>query len=169
MKQEFQMFAAYNRWANAAIYDAATQLTDQEFTLDCGLFFKSLSGTLNHLLVADRIWMRRFTGRGDTYTALDAVVHPNFAPLRIARESEDQRVIDWIDSLSERELEGRFAYTTIVEMRTISQRLAPALLHFFNHQTHHRGQASALITTFKYKSPVLDLLAFQRISSRMFR
>ena len=65
MKQHFMMFAAYNQWANGRIYDAAADLNDAEFERDVGAFFGSMMGTLNHLLVADRVWMKRFSGEGD--------------------------------------------------------------------------------------------------------
>ena len=77
------MFAAYNNWANSRIYEAAAELTGDEFERDTGAFFKSMMGTLNHLLVADRIWMKRFTGEGDAPAALDATVHRDFAKLRL--------------------------------------------------------------------------------------
>jgi uncharacterized damage-inducible protein DinB len=168
MKQEFQMFAAYNSWANRAIYDAGAALSDDEFTRDTGVFFHSLCGTLNHILVADRIWLKRFTGRGEAPSALNTIIHPNFAPLRIARENEDKRIADWINGLDEAGFAGRFNYTTVTDMRTISQRLAPALYHFFNHQTHHRGQASAVLTMLGRPAPNLDLISFQRSEGRAF-
>ena len=162
MKQHFSMFAAYNRWANARIYDAALELTDEEFNRPVGAFFGSLMGTLNHLLVTDRIWMRRFTGEGDAPMALDAIVHRGLGPLRIAREAEDERIVEWVDSLSEKALAGRFTYMTVTDMRTVSQRLAPALAHLFNHQTHHRGHAHMVLTVLGKPSVPLDLIYFQR-------
>ena len=80
MKRHFMMFAAYNAWANGQIYDAAAELTDEEFGRDVGAFFGSMVGTLNHLLVADRIWMKRFTSEGEAPKALDTIIHPNFDP-----------------------------------------------------------------------------------------
>lgn len=162
MKQHFMMFAAYNRWANNHIYDAAATLTEEEFHRDTGVFFKSLMGTLNHILAADRIWMKRFTGQGEAPTALEAILHRDPARLRAAREVEDARIVDWVSSLDAKALAGRFTYMTITDMRTVSQRLAPALDHFFNHQTHHRGQAHAVLTALGKPSVVLDLVYFQR-------
>lgn len=156
------MFAAYNAWANAQVYEAAGQLSSEEFTRDTGVFFGSLMGTLNHILVADRIWMKRFTGEGDAPTQLDTILHREFAPLAAARQAEDRRISDWAESLSEEALEGRFTYMTVTDMRTISQRLAPALAHFFNHHTHHRGQAHAALTALGKPSLTLDLIYFQR-------
>jgi len=162
MKQHFQMFAAYNRWANQRIYEVAAGLSPEEFTRDTGAFFKSVMGTLNHLLATDRIWMKRFTGEGDAPAKLDAILHTDFDSLRKARIAEDDRMVGWINGLSEQQFEGRFTYLTVSDMRTISQRLAPALAHAFNHQTHHRGQLHAILTTLGRPSVVLDLVFFQR-------
>lgn len=162
MKQHFRMFAAYNRWANRLVYDAAATLGEDELNRDTGAFFGSLIATLNHILVADRIWMRRFTGEGAAPAELDAILHPDLASLRAAREAEDVRIIDWLDSLSEKAIAGRFTYITVTDMRTISQRLSPALAHVFNHQTHHRGQAHTILTMLGKPSLRLDLIYFQR-------
>jgi uncharacterized damage-inducible protein DinB len=162
MKKHYMMFAAYNQWANGRVYDAAAVLTDEEYRRNTGAYFKSMMGTLNHLVVADRIWMKRFTGEGEAPTTLDAIIHTDLAKLRAAREAEDSRIIKWVDSLSEKALDGRFTYMTITDMRTVSQRLAPALDHVFNHQTHHRGQAHMILTSLGQLSLQLDLAAFQR-------
>jgi uncharacterized damage-inducible protein DinB len=156
------MFAAYNAWANQRIYDVASGLTKAEFARDTGAFFKSMRGTLNHLLVADRIWLKRFTGEGDAPAKLDTILYIDLPKLRVAREAEDRRLIDWIGSLSEKALAGRFTYMTVTDMRTVSQRLAPALAHLFNHQTHHRGQAHTILTMLGKEAPSLDLIYFQR-------
>jgi len=162
MKQHFRMFAAYNAWANGRIYDAAATLSAEEFTRGTGAFFDSLQGTLNHLLAADRIWMKRFTGEGDAPKTLDAMLFPALPALTVARRAEDARIVGWVDSLDEEKLAGRFTYTAITDMRTVSQRIAPALDHFFNHQTHHRGQAHMILTSLGKPSVVLDLVYFQR-------
>lgn len=155
------MFAAYNRWANSRLYDAADALTDEEFTRDAGAFFGSMMGTLNHLLVTDRIWMKRFTGQGDAPAHLDAIIQPALPALRMAREAEDRRLVEWVEGLSDKDVAGRFSYLT-TDMRTISQRLAPALGHLFNHQTHHRGQAHMILTVLGQPSVPMDLIHFQR-------
>jgi uncharacterized damage-inducible protein DinB len=162
MKQHFQMFAAYNKWANGRIYDAAAELPAVEFERNMGAFFKSMMGTLNHVLVADRVWMKRFTSEGDAPAALDAILFRDFAKLRAARETEDERIVKWVGSLKEKEFSGRFTYTRLSDMSTHSQRLAPALGHFFNHQAHHRGQAHMILTALGRPSVVLDLAMFQR-------
>ena len=162
MKAHFQMFAAYNQWANRQVYEAAAKLPDKNYRSDRGAFFKSMHGTLNHILAGDRIWMKRFTGEGDAPKRLDAILCDDLEKLAIEREREDQRIIDWISAMDVKAFAGRFNYTTVTDMRTVSQRLAPALAHFFNHQTHHRGQAHAILTGFKLEAPALDLIYFQR-------
>ncbi len=162
LKQHFMMFAAYNAWANGRLFEAALDLTEEEWQRDTGAFFGSMMGTLNHILVADRIWMKRFTGEGAAPPTLDSILFSDFAKLRAAREAEDKNITRWIGSLTEKACSGRFTYMTATDMRTISQRLAPALAHFFNHQTHHRGQAHMIITCFKRPSLQIDLIYFQR-------
>ena len=162
MKAHFDSLARYNEWANRRLYAAAAELSDAEYRSDRGAFFKSMHGTLNHLLVTDRIWMKRFTGEGDAPTALDAILHRALPKLRTAREAEDRRIIDWLSGLSDKALSGRFTYMTLSDMRTVSQRLAPALAHVFNHQTHHRGQAHMILTVLGRPSVPLDLAHFQR-------
>lgn len=71
MTTRYAQFAAYNCWANERLCDAAAALPVSDYRADRGAFFRSVHGTLNHLLVGDRIWMRRFTGEGDAPTALD--------------------------------------------------------------------------------------------------
>lgn len=156
MRQHFMMFAAYNRWANARLYEAAVVLSEDELNRNTGAYFKSLLGTLNHILVADRIWLKRFTGQGDAPSSLDTTLSADIAHLHALRRAEDERIVAWISGLSEKAMSGRFTYTTVTDMRTISQRLAPALAHFFNHQTHHRGQAHAMLSGTAVEPPQLD-------------
>ena len=164
MKSRYQMFAGYNAWCNERLYDAAAQVSDADYRADRGAFFKSLHGTLNHLLVGDRIWMRRFRGAGDLPPSLDAILYDEFAALRAARRSEDTLISRYIDRLSEDDLNGTLRYRTIVNPQTIEQTLAPAFDHFFNHQTHHRGQAHALLSAIlgNDRTPSFDLIIYQR-------
>jgi uncharacterized damage-inducible protein DinB len=164
MKPHFAMMAGYNAWCNERIYDVVAQLPDADYRADRGAFFKSVHGTLNHLLVADQIWLKRFSGRGDAPNRLDAILFENLDDLWDARHREDERIIAYIDSLSEADLGGRIRYKTITNPVEIEQPLAPALIHFFNHQTHHRGQVHCLLTGFGLEAPSLDLILFQRKS-----
>jgi uncharacterized damage-inducible protein DinB len=146
MKQHFALLASYNAWCNERLYDAAAQLPDADYRADRGAFFKSLHGTLNHILVADRIWMKRFTGEGEAPNRLDAVPFHELADLRQARQAEDRRIVRYADGLSQKDLDGTICYWTVVNPSPVTQPLAPALIHFFNHQTHHRGQIHCMLT-----------------------
>lgn len=164
MKYRYRMFAGYNAWCNERLYDAAATVADADYRADRGAFFKSLHGTLNHLLVGDRIWMRRFTGVGEQPKSLDAILYDDFAALRAARRSQDTLISRYIDRLSEDDLTRTIRYRTVVNPQPIEQALAPALDHFFNHQTHHRGQAHALLSSLlgNEKTPSFDLIVYQR-------
>ena len=164
MKSRYQMFAGYNVWCNERLYAAAAKLSDPDYRADRGAFFKSMHGTLNHLLVGDRIWMRRFTGVGQQPPSLDAILYDNFAALHAARRSQDTLISRYIARLSEADLAGTIRYRTIVNPVEIVQTLSPALDHFFNHQTHHRGQAHALLSSIigNDATPSFDLIIYQR-------
>jgi len=164
MKSRYQMFAGYNAWCNERLYDAAAAVSDTDYRADRGAFFKSLHGTLNHLLVGDRIWMRRFTGAGEQPPGLDAILYDDFSALRAARRVQDTLISRYIDGLSEGDLASVLRYRTVVNPQTIEQALSPALDHFFNHQTHHRGQAHALLSSIvgNDKTPSFDLIIYQR-------
>jgi uncharacterized damage-inducible protein DinB len=162
MLAHLRMFASYNTWANALVYDHAAKLSDADYRADRGAFFKSIYGTLNHLLVTDRIWMQRFTGEGETTQKLDAILHESFDDLRAARVMEDARISGFIDGLDEEQLTRTISYRAISKPAQVEQRLDAALAHFFNHQTHHRGQVHCLLTSLTGDGPVLDLAAYQR-------
>jgi uncharacterized damage-inducible protein DinB len=164
MLARYRMFAGYNAWCNGRLYGAAAQVSDADYRVDRGAFFKSLHGTLNHLLVGDRIWMRRFTGQGEVSPSLDAILYDNFAQLRAARRTEDERISNYIGTLSGDDLAKTIQYRTVVNPQNIEQMLAPALDHFFNHQTHHRGQAHALLSAIMGNelTPSFDLIIYQR-------
>lgn len=162
MKRHFVMMAAYNRWANERVYEAAEALSDDELGRNVGAFFGSMLGTLNHILVADRIWMKRFTGEGDAPAKLDTVLHDRLADLKAAREAEDARIEHYVGGLDEAAFDRTFSYRTIVQPAAVTQRLSPALAHFFNHQTHHRGQAHMILSVLGKAPPSLDLVYFHR-------
>jgi uncharacterized damage-inducible protein DinB len=158
------MFARYNAWANRRLYAAAALLPEADYRADQGAFFGSLMGTLNHILVGDRIWMRRFTGDGPAHAALDAIVAEPLGELTRLREAEDARILAYVEGLAPERFAETFTYRMIVNPIAITQPLAPALAHFFNHQTHHRGQAHTLVTRVAGPDavPPLDLIMFQR-------
>ncbi|MGA8932450.1 MAG: DinB family protein, partial [Pseudolabrys sp.] len=92
MLSRYSMFAGYNAWCNERLYDATSRIDDADYRADRGVFFRSLHGTLNHLLVGDRIWMRRFTDQGEVPPGLGAILYDDFAQLRSARRTEDDRI-----------------------------------------------------------------------------
>jgi uncharacterized damage-inducible protein DinB len=156
------MFAHYNQWANARLYRMAEILPDEAYRRGVGVFFGSLHGTLNHLLTADRIWMHRLTHTGDHPQRLNAIVFDDFPSLRVAREAEDQRIVGFVEGLSDTDIEKMWDYRTL-NGTPVSQPLGDILAHLFNHQTHHRGQAHAILTVLGVSEPdPLDLLIMQR-------
>ena len=161
----YRMFGHYNAWANRLLYTAAARLSVEQYRADRGAFFKSVHGTLNHLLVTDRIWMRRFTGEGDAPTRLDAILFETFDGLRAARVAEDRRIVGFVEGLDEERIAGTIKYRRVSSPDLIEQQLAPALAHWFNHQTHHRGQVHAMLTGLMGEAPELDLLIFQRTAA----
>ncbi len=161
-KAAFCQLAAYNRWANARLYAAAMDLPDEAYRRPIGVFFSSLHGTLNHLLTADRIWLRRLTGEGDHPDQLNAIIHDDLADLARARILEDERLEAVVSAYNDADLDGLHAYRT-TSGQPQEQRITDILQHLFNHQTHHRGQAHACCSILTGREPPsLDLLAFQR-------
>jgi uncharacterized damage-inducible protein DinB len=158
----FTQLAAYNSWANARLYGAALDLPDEAYRQNTGVFFGSLHRTLNHLLVADRIWMQRLTGEGTAPTRLDALLYDALPDLARARMAQDARLEAFVSQMSEADSELVVGYRTIGGQAQ-QQPLTDILLHLFNHQTHHRGQAHASLSIVTSKEPPsLDLLQFQR-------
>lgn len=160
------MFAGYNAWANARLFSAAARLTDAQYRTDKGAFFGSLHGTLNHLLATDMVWMKRFTGEGEAPGRLDAIVHDELAQLDAARRGMDVHIVQYVQGLDDASLAGTITYRRVSTPEVEVQRLAPALAHWFNHQTHHRGQAHAILTSLGHEGPELDLLFYQRLVAR---
>jgi uncharacterized damage-inducible protein DinB len=162
MLRHFQMLSAYNCWANAQVYDACAALTDVEYREDRGAFFGSVHRTLNHILVADCIWLRRLTGEGAAPTDLGIVLFEEFSELRAARDTEDERITGYLGSLTNDALSATITYTPVTVPSEVTEPLAPILGHLFNHQTHHRGQVHAILTSLGKPSIVLDMIAFLR-------
>ena len=162
MLEHYRMFADYNRWANRLVYAAAAGLSDAQYRENKGAFFGSLHATLNHILAADRIWMKRFTGTGEAPTSLDTILFDELESLTEARRAEDNRIAAWISGLSQSDLDGRFTFTPVSNPVPITQRIAPTLAHLFNHQTHHRGQCHMTLTALGKPSLALDMSYFLR-------
>ncbi len=160
--EHFRQLADYNHWANLRIYGAALEMPEEQYRRPTGVFFGSLHGTLNHLLLADRIWLKRLTGIGEHPHRLDAILYDDRKELLRARIAEDARLKDVVGSYGETDLTKAVSYQT-TSGKPYSQKLQDILLHLFNHQTHHRGQAHACCSIVTGREPpTLDLLAFQR-------
>ncbi len=161
MKAHLQRFAAYNRWANARLYEAALALSEAEYRRDVGAFFKSMHGTLNHLLLTDRLWLKRLTGEGDHPNRLDAIIHEERGDLAMARADQDDRIIGYVAGLDEAALQEMYRYQNTAG-KEFEDRRSDILVHLFNHHTHHRGQAHAILSICGRQPPPLDLLAMER-------
>lgn len=162
MKTHFVMMASYNAWANARLFRMAGALADELYRNDVGAYFKSLHGTLNHLLVADRIWMHRLTGSGEQPQKLNSILFDDLSSLHAARVEEDRRIIGFVQSLAEPSFEEVLEYR-MLNGAPQRQPRREILAHLFNHQTHHRGQAHVILTLLGVTEPdSLDLLIMQR-------
>lgn len=155
---QFQTMARYNRWMNQKIYECCSGLSDEERKRDMRAFFKSIHGTLNHLLLADRVWMGRFTGKPFFVNSLDQELYADFDTLRSEREAEDNRITEWVASLSQEDVNEDLIYTSIVNPEPRRYPLWLALSHLFNHQAHHRGQVTTLLTQLGVDVGVTDLI-----------
>jgi uncharacterized damage-inducible protein DinB len=158
----FRQLADYNRWANLRLYGAALEMPDEAYRRPTGVFFGSLHGTLNHLLLTDRIWLKRITGLGEHPDRVNAILYEDRQELLRARIAEDARLIGVIASYGDADLRREVSYQT-TSGKPYAQALQDILLHLFNHQTHHRGQAHACCSILTgAEPPLLDLLLFQR-------
>jgi len=152
--------ARYNRWMNDRLYAVAAELSDEERRRDRGAFFRSIHGTLNHILVGDRVWLSRLTGdaalaRG--ITALDQELYADFGELRAARREADAALAAWALTLTEGALAAPLRY--LRRGVPAEHPLWWAAEHLFNHQTHHRGQLTTLLLQAGRDPGVTDLLA----------
>lgn len=153
----FQTFAGYNAWANREVYAAAASLPDADYRkARPAAFFTSIHGTLNHYLATDRIWFGRIEGVESGVSSLDQILYQDFADLRAAREAEDERIAAVTGGLSEAALGGTCDFKDTAGVSR-SMMMGHMLATVFNHQTHHRGQAHALLKEAGLPPPPLDL------------
>jgi uncharacterized damage-inducible protein DinB len=160
--------ARYNRWMNDKLYRLAATLSDEARKRDGGAFFKSIHGTFNHLLLADRVWLARFKGvtipngfmGPGGIRSLDQELYVDFEDLRRERALTDDELSAWVSGLTHERLAA-----PLVHMRRGQKQESPlwwAVAHVFNHQTHHRGQITALLTQQGCDPGVTDLFAMLR-------
>ena len=150
--------ASYNRWMNERLYALCAELPDAERKRDRHAFFRSIHGTLNHLLLADRVWLGRFTGVPFAAAGLDQELTADFAELRREREKTDGAIDAWVASLTAPDFAGTLHYTSFVNPAPRSYPFWVALTHFFNHQAHHRGQLTTLLMQAGVDPGVTDLI-----------
>lgn len=157
-RNHFLMLARYQVWATDRLLDGPVAgLSDEEYRRDAGLFFRSVHGTLNHLLVTDRgLWFERFANGRSPARRLDEEVHADRAALHAALKQAAREWLPAIGAWDEARFDGTLRYTSAKGV-PYAVPFAPTLTHVFNHGTHHRGQITAAITAMGHTCPELDL------------
>jgi len=156
----FERMAQYNLWANAKAYGLCAKLPAAELDAPRAAFFPSILRTLNHILVADRIWMSRLLGSSISMP-LNTVLYEKFDELRSARMAEDQAIIEFTRNLTDAEVTADLTYHSVAgDAYTMPRDLI--LAHMFNHQTHHRGQLSNMLIEAGLGPLEIDLVFFAR-------
>lgn len=155
-----QKMSAYNRWMNEGIFSACNQLGDADRQKDCGAFFRSINGTLNHHLWADQIWMHRFAGTPAPQSeGIPGSVsqYASFEDLKRERGAFDLVIEGWAVDIESTALEGDLTWYSGAAERELSRPRWLLITHMFNHQTHHRGQVHCMLTGFGIKTADTDL------------
>lgn len=164
-----RLMAGYNAWMNGQLYAAAMRLPDAELAADRKAFFGSVIGTLNHIAVGDIIWLKRFATHPAGYRALAPVealpapgaltqiLHADIRALHAHRRMLDAAISAWAETVAEADLDHMLRYTNTRGAR-FERHFFSLVMHFFNHQTHHRGQATTLLTQAGVDVGATDLL-----------
>jgi uncharacterized damage-inducible protein DinB len=154
-----RLMTDYNTEMNRRLYDAAGRLSDAERKVDRGAFWKSIHGTLTHILWGDTQWMSRFDGwpKPEVGIKQSAEMVGDFAHLRARREKADADISAWARRIDDAWLAGDLVWFSGAANREMRRQKAKLVVHFFNHQTHHRGQAHALLTSFGQDTGDTDL------------
>lgn len=164
LKTLFQTYARYNQAMNAQLYAACSELCDEERRRDMGAWFKSIHGTLNHILLCDKLWLGRFTGEPFWAASLDSELFAAWDELQAEREAFDERLIAWIDALEAERLPHSLTFEPMSRPGPVTLPLWLAVSHLWNHQTHHRGQATALMNALGADSGATDLPALAPVT-----
>ncbi len=152
----YRQMARYNAEANRILYGACASLGEDALKQARPAFFGSIHGTLNHILVGDRIWMGRFRGEDVPSTGLDAILYEAFDDLRAAREAFDAEIETFMTDLKPQFLKSVLRYKNH-QGKACTDPAPLCLAHFFNHQTHHRGQVHDMLSQTEVPPPSLDL------------
>lgn len=165
----FLLLARYNAWMNDKLYAAAGTLAPEALLAERGAYFGSILGTLNHIVAGDTIWLRRFASHPARFPALQLVLDMpapaslatmysrDLGALALQRRVLDEVISDFVAQIGAADLDQDLQYANMKGV-TSARRFGSLLLHFFNHQTHHRGQASTLLTQAGVDIGVTDLL-----------
>ena len=154
-----ETMAGYSRWMNEKLYGACAAMSDTERKRDVKIFFGSIHATLNHILLADRVWLGRLAGRPFEVASLDQELYAEFESLADARRATDHQIQDTVAGLNADRLDEPISYRSISGRQPAERSRGLILLHMFNHQTHHRGQITAAMTQLGYDFGVTDLIA----------
>jgi uncharacterized damage-inducible protein DinB len=164
--EQARLLASYNTWMNDKLYGVCATLSDEDRKRDRGAFFKSIHGTLNHLLLADSVWMGRFESKPFAIRSLDQELYAGFDELHAQRREMDARIERWANGLTEAALGETLTYTSGITKQTYAPTVWKVALHFFNHQTHHRGQVTTLLHQAGVDYGVTDLLFLPGVLGR---
>lgn len=154
-----RMMARYNAWQNRSLLDAADGLDDAARCLDRGAFFGSISRTLSHLLWGDLIWMSRFDGGAAPGVGIpdSPDLFSDWVQYKAARREMDRRILDWAEAARASDCAGDLTWWSGAMGAEVTRPCALVFTHFFNHQTHHRGQVHAMLTAAGAKPGDTDL------------
>ena len=155
----FRTYARYNAWMNANIFGGCERISDEIRKTDLGAFFKSIHGTLNHMMIGDRFWMARFTGGPLPGVPLNTILFENFADLWTARQAMDKDITDFCATVTDTWLATAFTFTSVTYKKTFTYPNWLLMMQMFNHQTHHRGQVTTLMMQQGVDPGVTDLPA----------
>lgn len=152
----FRMLARYNSAANERLFAVCRQLSAIDLYSSRQSSFGSIHGLLNHVLLGDRIWLARFKGGGEVTPPLNTILYEEFEALRTARAEQDELIVKFFDEADDELMSRSFPYVNN-QGKPYVEEASVAIAHFFNHQTHHRGQIHTLVAQSGLKSPSLDL------------
>lgn len=137
--------ASYNTWANAQTQAECAKLSEEEMKKNVGAFFCSIHGTLNHIMVADRIWMARFLGEAEFRSPLDAVLYDGTADFWAERIALDARIEAFASTITTDWLDGTLTFGRVSSPVKRTRPRWALVVHMFNHATYHRGQVTTLM------------------------
>jgi uncharacterized damage-inducible protein DinB len=152
----FRTLARYNKVANARLYEQCGKLEHAEYRRERAGSFGSIHALLNHTLLGDRIWMSRFAGGGSTTPPLNTILFETFAELSAARSEQDAGIESFFANVDDGFVSRSLSYTNSLG-KDCTDSAPHAVLHFFNHQTHHRGQVHVMLSQTEVRPPSLDM------------